>query len=311
MSKKIYYYLKEIEESIKGDPIMPVTCEIDLSNKCQLDCNFCMYEEYRKSNRVFLDWVVYVRLIKSLVNAGAKSVTFTGGGESTMHPRFLEMVEVAHWAGMKIGLITNGILLHKIPDLSPFKFVRVSLDAATKGTYKKIKCKDFFDVVVRNIKEAAAKDQTDVGISFVVCADNKREIKKAKKVAKSLGVKYIQFKPAWINGVVFSGYEVERDELALASERSIAKDRLPCDIAGLVGVVAATADVYFCCQHRGNPKYKLGNLTRDNFQSIWKNRGEVCPDFSTCPMCRYMEYAEEYKKLIEEGTMFFEHKEFL
>lgn len=310
MSKKVYYYLNEIEKSIRGEPIMPVTCEIDLSNKCQLDCNFCMYKHFRKSNSMFLDWILYIRLIKSLVSIGAKSVTFTGGGEPTMYPYFNKATDIARLAGLELGLITNGVNLSKIQDLSIFKFVRVSLDAATSETYEKIKGKNLFGKVVINIGEAV-RDGAPIGISFVVSKENKHEITKAKKLAKQLGVRYIQFKPVWINGKVFTDYEVEEDVLTLSNIRSIAVDQLPCDIAGLVGIVSATADVYFCCQHRGDPNYVLGNLNDDSFGIIWAKRVQVKPDISACPMCRYMEYAEAYKQLIEEGTMFFDHKHFL
>ena len=50
MNNKIYYYIDKVEQLEKGNFVGPITCEIDPSNRCNADCNFCMFSKYRKDS---------------------------------------------------------------------------------------------------------------------------------------------------------------------------------------------------------------------------------------------------------------------
>ena len=95
MDKKINYYLREIDQLQSNEFVFPVTVEIDPSNNCMLDCSFCMYASYLKSDRCYLDWKLYVDLLKELRDGGTRSITFTGGGEPLMNKRFNSMVDLS------------------------------------------------------------------------------------------------------------------------------------------------------------------------------------------------------------------------
>lgn len=310
MDRKIYYYLDRVEKAERGESINPITCEIDPSNMCQCDCSFCINADYRKKNKEFLDWEVYKQLLQNLIKIGVKSITFTGGGEPLTHPKFSEMADSALIAGFEIGLVTNGIGLHKIKHPEEFKFIRVSLDANDSQTYLQVKKSGEFNKVLFNIKNALLRKAT-VGLSYVVCKENEHGIEEAQELAKELGVAYIQVKPAWGNGGVYNGYKVKDEKSTIVTKRFIPGNSLSCSIAGLVGVVGATGDVYYCCQQRGKDEYKLGSLYDESFDSIWKRRPRWNPNIKSCPICRYMSYARVYKEFVEGGTMFFKHKNFL
>lgn len=311
MERKIHYYLDEIDRMQKGIYLNPISCEIDISNKCMLNCSFCMYKEYRKNNNVNLDKKIYEKLLYELKKIGVKSITFTGGGEPLMNPNFNNMFLSAKVLGFEIGLITNGVNLNEIDNPSMFKFIRVSLDSSDQIIYFKIKKKFEFDNIINNIKGGIKKGAA-IGISYVVCEENAKGIGEAEYLAESLGVKYIQFKPAWINNksFVFDSLNNLSDK-TIITDRYKAEDNLPCKIAGLVGIVGADANVYFCCQHRGNKKFKLGSLKENSFEELWKKRLIIAPNISKCPQCRYMNYTKAYKDLQEEKNLFFEHKNFL
>ena len=139
MENKVIYYMNEILDIKEGKDAYPVTCEIDPSNVCNLNCSFCMYAKYLKRNREVLPWEVYRNLITELKILGVKSITMTGGGEPLMNPRFNNMVSKAYSLGFKIGLITNGTFLHEVKNLDQFEFIRISLDAYDENSYYKIK----------------------------------------------------------------------------------------------------------------------------------------------------------------------------
>lgn len=318
MDEKIFYYLDRVEKLIEGKPEMPVTVEIDPSNRCQLNCDFCMFKNLRKSDLTVpgsvdkkdLAYDIFYHLLLDLKTIDVKSITFTGGGEPTLNKDYERMVNWAHELKFEFGLITNGLRLNKLRRLDRYKFIRISLDSASPETYAKVKKASAFNRVVSNIKEAVRNTEV-VGISFVVTKQNKHEIEKAQALAKDLGVSYIQFKPAWEDGVPFTDYVVNGESQTISTERYKAIDTTPCAIAGLIGIVGADAHVYYCCQHRGNKKYGLGSLYHASFPSIWKRRPGIIPDVKRCPNCRYMNYTKAYKNLIENKTFMSDHRNFL
>ena len=315
MERKIYLYTNELLDILEGKWVVPPTCEIDLSNKCTLNCEFCLYASFRKEEGDNLPYNIYVSLLQGLLDQGVKSITFTGGGESLCHPNAVDMIRFAKKSGFDLGLITNGVLLDKLPDsvLLDFKFIRISLDAATSETYKKVKGANSFTRVIQNLSYLCGVKKTSgavlptIGISYVVCDHNNYEIQQAKTLAHSLGVDYIQFKPAWVNGKLYE-LDIERGENTYITNRYEAKDTLPCSVAGLIGIVSANGKMYFCCQHRGNKYYELGDLRKDTFATIWKRRKNIVPKIKECPRCRYMNYAEKFNNI---PKMLIAHRNFL
>lgn len=314
MENKIYYYLDQIKKLQNGEFVPPVSCEIDPSNQCPADCSFCMFSQYIKTSRVHMKWDVYLKLIYELKHLGTKSITFTGGGEPLMNPKFNDMAQVAHDLGFEIGLVTNGILMNELQNAELFKFIRVSLDAGTHETYQKVKGIDAFSKVVENMT-AALKINKTVGISYVVGPDNNTmdELNMAQGLADNLGAAYIQFKPMYINGGIFTDYKLPTStETTIKTPRYKTGEKLPCIIAHLVGVVTADNSVYYCCQGRGKLNYRLGSISQESFESLWRQRlKHTNIALRQCPPCRYSNYAKTVKELLKEGDYFFEHKYFL
>lgn len=311
MERKIYFYTNEIIRLLDGELVYPITCEIDLSNRCQLNCSFCMYKRYLHAERQDLDLDIYKCLFRDFRAIDMRSITFTGGGEPLMNPNAIEMVEIAADQDFDLGLITNGVYLDRIPPdlLKTFKFIRISLDAMDQSTYKKIKGADHFGRVLRNTLQTIdiVGSSTTVGWSYVVCEENERGIDAAKLLAREVGVSYIQFKPAWINGDVYQ-YKTSTSETIYSADRYRATDTFPCQIAGLVGIIGANAKVYYCCQHRGEPYYEVGDLEKAEFNQIWRDRHLIEPKLKDCPMCRYMSYVKAFQKI---PPMLIEHRRFL
>lgn len=314
MERKVFFYTNQIVNMLAGDYVPPVTCEIDLSNRCQLKCSFCMYKKYRSDELVDLDLDIYKCLFRDFRRINLESITFTGGGEPLVNDNAVEMIDIALQHDLDIGLITNGIALDNLPTymLNSFKFIRISLDAADPETYKKIKGADYFDKVVANTRQAIEKAgrKVTIGWSYVVCSHNKGSIDVAKKLAKEVGVSYIQFKPAWINGKVyaFSFPATPKGEDIYLAHRYEAEETMPCMVAGLIGVIGANAKVYYCCQHRGESNYEVGDLNREDFDSIWRNRRNIVPDIPKCPMCRYMNYVKKFREI---PVTLIKHRSFL
>lgn len=311
MDEKITFYLEEIKQIKNQEFIPPVTCEIDISNKCSLDCKFCMCSKYIKNSRVDMTMENYLRLIYDLKRIGTRSITFTGGGEPLENPLFNKFIDIAFDLQFEVGLITNGMFLDKVQKLSKFKFIRVSLDASDSETYKIVKGVDCFDKVVENIKNALKQNKT-VGISYIVGPDNNTRLVDAQTLADTLGVIFIQFKPAYINNEAFKFKMPKQEETTMKTYRYKTGERLPCQIAHLVGIVTADGGVYYCSHHRGEPQFYIGSISQESFESLWTKRLHY-KNFAIkqCPPCRYANYARYLKELTSKGELFFDHRHFL
>lgn len=312
LGSKILAHLSKVDNILKGRAQFPITCEIDPSNYCQNNCKWCIYADYLKRNRIHLDFNLFRSTIIQLKEGGCKSITFTGGGEPLMNPYISAMISLAASYGFQLGLITNGVLLNEIVDqLHHFDFIRVSLDATTTETYKRTKGTNHFDTVCKNIEMVAGLSVVDVGISMVYEDDIKEEAQDFYQLGKRLGVKYSQIKPLVDKDVENASVALKEIKESFVTSRYLVSDTLPCKIAGIIGQVGADGNYYYCCIHRGKPKYKIGNLREKSLQLILQDRMSFDPDLSDCFSCRYMNYAKEYLKVQDEKFQVLRHINFL
>lgn len=123
-----------------GHHVPPPMCvQIEVTNRCSTGCRTCgrfawiFSKDYTPERE--LDTVRQVLLLQELARAGVKTVLFTGG-EPMCHPELETLVETAEQAGLKVGILSNGI------DITPSKadtivrrshFLRLSRDDAPAG----------------------------------------------------------------------------------------------------------------------------------------------------------------------------------
>lgn len=290
LGSKILAHLKETDSIVSGNLTYPISCEIDTSNYCQNNCEWCIYKDYLKANRCHLDLDLYKEIVNQLKFNGCKSITFTGGGEPTMNPNIKEMIDFAYRKGFKLGLITNGIRLNEIKErLFKFEFVRVSLDAINAFQYALLKHTNYFSIVCKNIEEAASMDLTDIGISMVYSTGGWKLAEQFHSLGQKLGVTYSQVKP------------VVNDKVEKTNK----------EINGLIGQVAADGKYYYCCVHRGKEDFCVGNLRKNNINELTITRRNFVPDLTQCSTCRYVNYAEEYKKVQDPKFRMLRHSDHL
>lgn len=313
LGSKIIAYLSNVDKLIQGKSVAPITCEIDPSNFCRNSCEWCIYAEYISKNRVHLDYTLFEDILYQLFDMGCKSITFTGGGEPTCHPQFNLMISFALKLGFKIGLITNGIGLDLIKDYwNDFEFIRVSLDHSNTEDYYKNKKTHYFDKICRNIFNVVQQSSTDIGISAIYTTE--KDAQDFIDLGSVLGVKYTQIKPLVNNKVETTNTQLNQlnKDNSFATERYLINgSNLPCKIAGLIGQVGADGKYYYCCIHRGNPKYVIGDLRTESLQDLIEKRKDFIPDLDDCFSCRYMNYAKEYEKVLNKQYQMLRHIDFL
>ncbi len=206
-NKGLTYYqnYQQIKKWMKGDPYLspPVECNLDPIAECNLNCYFCITQRYLRINRAEVGGMrvlpeEYIhRLIDFLVKWGVRGLCISGGGEPTLHKR-IEWI-ISHAVGvMDTALVTNGT---KIVYASPYcKWVALSVDAADRQTYLRVKGVDRFDEVIGNIKYMTRHAQGvrrhgNYCFKFLILPENVHQIVKACKLAKELGVQHFHARP--------------------------------------------------------------------------------------------------------------------
>ncbi|MBR3890939.1 MAG: radical SAM protein [Bacilli bacterium] len=186
--------LKEIDENKVVLDSYPRRLVLELTNACNLNCVMC-----GRNAADFKLTSFDMDIFKSLepLFDTIEEVTLMGWGEPTIHPNFLEMLEIINKHSARKYFCTNGMTLDKIKNaIFDYKVdvFAVSLDGATYETNKKIRRGSDLNKIVANLKEIVKikkeRNLTYPYINFVFCAmkSNIEELPDLVKLASDVGV---------------------------------------------------------------------------------------------------------------------------
>jgi len=208
-SLKALMWREWFEGLAREDYLVPVTVDTDPAYRCNFDCLRCNAFECMKSNTVMPAGHL-ARLADFYAQWGTRSTCVAGGGEPLLNeetPAFLQRLTAN---GLESGVITNGSL---ITDATAeimarcCRWVGISVDAATNGTFAKIKQvrPEMFTRVVANCKRLTAEvtrqgSACDVAFKFLIHPENAHEVYPAAELAKQLGCQHFHCRPVgWDN----------------------------------------------------------------------------------------------------------------
>lgn len=134
----------------------PYRLWIEPTNKCNLACVMCPNKDFKKSELGYMDWDMYQSIIDQAEGV-VHDVNLHHRGESTLHPRLVDMIRYASQKGMKIKLHTNGSVLNKTlaQELirSGLNLISFSFDGYTSEVYEKIRIRADFKRTTKNIMQ--------------------------------------------------------------------------------------------------------------------------------------------------------------
>ena len=332
-SVKVLCWRDKIEEILQGRIPSPVAVEIDPSNLCTQSCEWCMFKKFKAQCMVSLSKEIMFSLIENLAEMEVKAITFTGGGEPLVNPITPEAMQLAHGAGIQVGLVTNGDLLEKdgIRDVvtQVCRYVRLSIDAGRDETYYKLKHPKHLDQLSRNLKSIKVMAETgfkgDIGTAFLIHPKTAAELPIIIERLEGIGVNYLQVRPCL--GVKLTSETVNYCRDAVESYRGKLNiyanfkrfDEVrfgmmfeKCRATPLLGIVCADAKMYLCCQFRGNRKYVIGDLTKSSFKEQWGKKRHLQVlrriNIAKCPPCRYSMFNQLIENVFIKDKM---HKNFI
>ncbi len=323
---KILGHLPVLNSYVNGGWYAPIQVEIDLTNACTSACPWCAGFK----DRVELPFMLLASgsskkemaessrqnvssLLDDLKDIGVKSITWTGGGDPTVHPHHQELIRKSSEIGMDAALITNGVI-----DVSPLvdclEWVRFSVDAGTEETYERQHGrKNHFLRVIDNVSKAVdakrlSGSDCTIGVGFVASADVIQDFEPYVRLWSDIAVDYIQFRPRmdtleakWGDSSVTVWDEVRRvselDSRVVSSDAKVEginhheTGTTPvCHGSYMETAIAADGLVYQCCHLKGDATYAIGNLHSEKFSDIWSrhiaSKGFV--PTKDCPLfCRH------------------------
>ncbi len=323
-SDKILKHIDRVNEWLRGNNPMPITVELDLTNKCNHKCPECVVNYFRSSDNSTMEYKFAKDIIRQLAKNKIRGLIFTGGGEPLCNPRALEIIELAKAKGLDLGFITNGSLLCDKAAKAILRcctWVRVSLDAASPGIYKLTHGMDSneFDKVVNNIgllvnlKKKIGSSCT-IGVGFLTSDYSVSDMIKAAALCKKLKVDYLQFRPLqvcrktgkfeyhWtdVDNKIAACMEYANNKFHvlyskhkydMAKDPKFGRHYRKCYGQQFATVISASGKMYICCHMRGFEKYCIGDLKKNSFKEIWdsriRQRAIQRIDFRDCmPLCR-------------------------
>lgn len=335
-AQKLFAHMGTLTALQNGEVPPPLSIEIDTSNRCSLGCNWCHFafthtrgplagKREKPDGAIpggdLLDTELAKRMLFQFADAGVGCITWTGGGEPTLHPDFDELVRYTGSYGCELpqGLYTHGghideqraALLKR-----EATFVYVSLDAANAGDYKRDKGVDRFQPACDGIRRlVAAEGSATIGVGFLVTADNWNQTATAARLVYELGADYIQFRPTvhysqerpgalgedtgWMRDAIAAlralkrGWDVDRPGFVEVDfgrfdgyRDWVGHGYAMCWWSALQTVVTPNGSMWTCVNKREHPASLLGSLAEESFAEIWARRPVADVDGSCRVMCR-------------------------
>jgi MoaA/NifB/PqqE/SkfB family radical SAM enzyme len=138
-----------------ADPLNKIY--VEPTNRCNLNCVTCIRNSWEESFED-LAWPVYQSLIDGLADfPDAKTIAFAGFGEALLHPRFSDMIRLAHANGLRTEMTSNAMRLtssvsESLIDAGLDQFT-VSIDGTSNESHGSVRPGASLEKIVDNVRK--------------------------------------------------------------------------------------------------------------------------------------------------------------
>ena len=275
--------------------------------RCSLTCSFCIDRRDRPELYPALDLRSF--RVFAVAAASASDVQLYGWGEPLANPDFesIWLWLAGKFPAARLHLSTNGVHLderwrRRLLDHGDCA-ANVSLNAATRGTFRGLTGSDLFERVVGNLRQLVESRESrqveglDISVSFVAVRSNVAELPPFVRLCAGLGVRHLRISSmrTIVPGRESLGFEGHEIEARASFERAMREAReldLSVQVADYDKTGCFSADVA-CSSERGAAAVRRVESSRSAPDSAaccepWRSflvlqSGEVYP------CCRYPE----------------------
>ncbi len=254
---------------------LPTYFWIEPTNHCNLNCIMCPNGAGKVDiKKGYMDFKLYKKIIDQ-IHGFASAVTLAVGGESLLHPKFIQMVRYAADNGLKVILNTNATLITK--DLvrqllgSGIDYISFAFDGFNKTSYEKTRVGARYETTINNIlyflrekyRLKKKKPYTILSILKLELEDIS-ESEKQRFLSRFKGlVDEVRMREVSTWGKAFVGSKK-------FTFQKCSDQYLPCSRLWSTAVVTWNGDVVPCIYHF-NHEYVIGNIHHSPFREIWNN----------------------------------------
>lgn len=200
---QVLQYASDLAAIVSGGPWYVPLIEIHPTDYCNLHCDYCTFKNSQRRN------VLPIDAIETICGLHPKVIVISGGGEPTLYRSNqhtlddLILLLRENLPDVKIGLKTNGQLALKGKSLNVLEKIRISINAGTGGTLKRV-CGGDFERCLESFVYYLEQNVKEVSIGYLFNDDNIEEIpiflRRLKEIQASAGEKFsqrvsIQFRP--------------------------------------------------------------------------------------------------------------------
>ena len=259
---------KRFYKFISGDYITPINIEISLTGKCDASCKECFYR-YDKDS-LSIDTKSLLAFIDQL--EGVKAITWTGGGEPTLHKDFVEIVDSVE---IKQGLFTNAL---KLPayNITNFEWIRVS---KTDRPWPE--------------KSIAILSHTNNKVGLCINYDgNDQDVDDGLRLVHKYDLRYLNVRPALQLGNNITPVKVPniQDNKLIINEYKFNDAHVKREYSMCFGYHFAPfiwhdGNYSVCAYQRESSNFILGNIHNDSFEDIIENLDRYKCVNNNCQIC--------------------------
>ncbi len=276
--RKLYTLYRSYSAKRSRNIPAPIRLWIEPTNYCNLKCVMCLNKDLAKSERGFMDFNVFKKIVEE-ASLFAHDINLFHRGESLLHPEIFRMIKYTKEKGLYTRLNTNATLLNEersrqILD-SGLDCLSFSFDGYEKEIYEDIRIGANFDETLNNIlgflsmKKKLDKGAPYTTFTIIEFSDYSSDEKKGKikkefmKRFNSLPLeRFVVRKPHnWAGG-----YDME--------ESNYSNGSISCTFPWYSSTIFWDGSVLPCPQDF-HGKLTLGNIKDSSLLKIWNGSEEI------------------------------------
>lgn len=317
---KVLVHLNKLEDIARGNIPYPVEWIVYPSNVCNYNCGHCIMKIEKQEFPGCLPESTMEKIPDDAEKYGIKTVIFSGGGEPLNHTLTLEILSRLKEKGINTGLNTNGFYLN---DATNIDHLRVSIDAASRKTYKKVHGFDGWDRVNDNLHNL--RRGKELGLAFLIRPDNWSQIYQFCEWTQQFNPDFVHIRPAYLGAAYLEGRDDEMVSIMpslLRIKETVeknfknvffrmdkfdgywtAKKYNKCRATPLIAVLIADGS-FIVCQ---DVFKRFGNYNFQKFEECWNSKEHKAAieniNINKCPRCVENGYNEIIQNVVMEDGL--------
>ncbi len=333
-------------DSGTGELLPPVVVNLDVAGGvCNFKCPNChhayMHQDFGEKLKL-VPREILLDIPRFLHDWGVKSSCIVGTtSDATLNPSLADLLKEMHYHNLDVGLVSNGYKFdERLINHAAFytKFVGFSIDSASPEGFARVKgvSGDKFHRVIGNLEKIASVVRAnglrrDIGYKFLILPETYHELYEAAKLAKKIGCKHLQVRPAHLPDTELAKINVEEVTELVARAQELndqdfqvvgirhkfspeLKKVTPkvCYLTPLTSTWTADGNVWPCVDRRHYQGDKLCNYVEEGLQRVREVWGstqhrnvirQVNQTLDQCIRCSNYGYNKFYRIFDREDPM--------